>query len=139
MTAPPIDDPTGTQARRAAERRGRQGELAAALWLTVQGVQIIDRRVRTPFGEIDLVGRQRSPRGDLILIIEVKARPTTEEARQAVRFHQQKRLVRAGNWWAKSVRKLDLPRRHDLVALAPGRWPRWVRGHLLAQDIGLDH
>ncbi|WP_373604560.1 YraN family protein, partial [Staphylococcus aureus] len=41
--------------RRAAETRGREGERRAAWWLWLKGWKILDRRVRTPAGEVDLV------------------------------------------------------------------------------------
>ena len=44
--------------RRRAERKGRIGETAAAWWLRLKGWRILDRRVRTPVGEVDLVARR---------------------------------------------------------------------------------
>ena len=41
--------------RRLAEKRGRDGETRAAVWLRAKGWQILDRRVKTPAGEIDIV------------------------------------------------------------------------------------
>ncbi|MGN6374621.1 MAG: YraN family protein, partial [Sphingomonas sp.] len=48
--------------RRAAEQSGRRGERIAAWWLRLKGWHILDHRVRTPAGEVDLVAR----RGTLI-------------------------------------------------------------------------
>ena len=44
--------------RRAAETRGREGERRAAWWLWLKGWKILDSRVRTPAGEVDLVVRR---------------------------------------------------------------------------------
>ena len=56
--------------RRAAEARGRAGERWAAWYLRLKGWRILDRRVRTRVGEVDLVARK----GGLIAFVEVKAR-----------------------------------------------------------------
>ncbi len=62
--------------RRAAEVAGRRGERIAGWWLRLKGWQILDRRVRTPAGEVDLVAR----RGKLVAFVEVKARATDAAA-----------------------------------------------------------
>lgn len=67
-----------------AERRCEQA-LARA------GFTLFGRRVRTPAGEIDLVAR----RGDLTVIVEVKARPSVEEAAFAIPPRQRRRLAAA--------------------------------------------
>jgi putative endonuclease len=47
-----------TTARRSAEAAGRRGERLAGWWLRLKGWRILDRRVRTPAGEVDLVARK---------------------------------------------------------------------------------
>jgi len=49
---------------------GRRGEDVAADFLRQQGCLVIDRNLRTPYGEMDIIARQ----GDEIIICEVKAR-----------------------------------------------------------------
>lgn len=66
--------------RQRAYRRGHHSEWLAAAALMVKGYRILARRHRTRFGEIDLIAR----RGDLVLIVEVKARRTLMEAMEAV-------------------------------------------------------
>ena len=41
--------------RRLAEAAGRRGERIAAWWLRLKGWRVLDTRVRTPAGEVDLV------------------------------------------------------------------------------------
>ena len=50
-----------TSDRKAAENRGREGERRAAWWLWLRGWRILDRRVRTPAGEVDLLVRNLVP------------------------------------------------------------------------------
>lgn len=52
------------------QRVGRWGEDAAAAYLVERGYEIIDRNVRTPYGEIDLVARTEG----YTIFVEVKAR-----------------------------------------------------------------
>jgi len=52
---------------------GRWGETAAAQYLTSQGYEILERNLRTPYGEIDLVAQIEGT----IVFIEVKARTGT--------------------------------------------------------------
>lgn len=65
---------------------GNWGEQAAADYLSAQGYVIMQRNVRTPFGEIDLVALQDNPSGtvsafesepQVVVFVEVKTRSST--------------------------------------------------------------
>ncbi len=106
--------------RLGAYRRGHRGEWLAALALTLKGFRILARRYRTPAGEIDLIAK----RGNLVLMVEVKARPTLIEAMEAVTHSAERRIEAAADLWL--ARRPDYGRlsvRFDLVAVLPGRWP----------------
>lgn len=106
--------------RSRANRRGHRGEGFAALSLQLKGYRIVARRYRTKLGEIDLIAR----RGDLVLIVEVKARRTLTEAMEAVGRHSERRIEGAADLWL--MRQRDYGRlsvRFDLVAVLPWRWP----------------
>jgi len=101
-------------------RRGHRGEWLAALALMAKGFRIVARRYKTPLGEIDLIAR----RGDLVLVVEVKVRPTLIEAMDAVGVYSARRIEGAADLWL--ARQRDYPRlsvRFDLVAVLPRRWP----------------
>jgi putative endonuclease len=118
-----------TRDRSKAERAGRLAEAMAALWLTMKGYRIVARRVRTPVGEIDLVAMQRRPEpyGTLCLI-EVKWRPTLDEALNALTVRQRQRLSRAAAAYLQShPRHAAADLRYDVVLMAPGIWPRHLR------------
>ena len=111
--------------RKAAERRGRRGEIWAALILTLKGYRILGRRVRTHAGEIDLVAR--APSG-IVCFIEVKARPKTRDAAQSVIPRQQARIVRAATLYLAARPGLAAKGvRFDIVTVAPGGLPRHLR------------
>jgi putative endonuclease len=103
-----------------AYRKGHRGERLAALALMLKGYRILARRHRTKLGEIDLIAR----RGDLVLMVEVKARPTLTEAMEALTRTSERRIEAAADLWL--ARQPDYGRlsvRFDMVAVLPRRWP----------------
>ncbi len=114
--------PDGVARRRAAESAGRRGERLAAWWLRLQGWEVLDRRVRTKAGEVDLVAR----RPGLVAFVEVKTRRTEAELDLAI---DERRLARVA-----AAAELLMPRyatdgediRVDVILLAPGTRPRHI-------------
>lgn len=103
-----------------AWKRGLNAEMIAACWLRLKGYRIIAQRLRTPVGEIDLICR----RGDLVLVVEVKARKTLQSAMDAVSISQQKRIEAAADCWlARQPDYAGLALRFDLIAIRPWRAP----------------
>jgi len=112
-----------SEAKRKAWLAGRRGETLAAWYLRLKGYRILERDLRTPVGEIDLV----IGRGAIIAFVEVKTRPTIEEALAALAPRQQARIRRAAEWYlaahpAAQARAL----RFDALAVAPWRIPRHI-------------
>ncbi|MEZ5810677.1 MAG: YraN family protein [Rhizobiaceae bacterium] len=106
--------------RRRAVKKGHRGEWLAAVALAFKGYRIIARRYRTKLGEIDLIAR----RGDLVAIVEVKARPTLIEAMEAVGRTAERRIEAAADLWlSRQPDHARLSIRFDLVAVLPWRWP----------------
>jgi putative endonuclease len=109
----------GTRARALGHRR----EWLAALWLMLKGYRILGFRLRAPQAEIDLLAQ----RGCVLAVVEVKSRATIEAALEAVDGDQRQRLRRAGRALAArrpGLRQMNV--RLDLLALAPGRFPRHI-------------
>ena len=108
--------------RRVAEAAGRRGERLAGWWLRLKGWRILDRRVRTPAGEVDLVARK----GSLVAFVEVKTRATAAELDWAI---DERRLARVA-----AAAELLMPRyagpnddiRVAVILLAPGSRPRHI-------------
>ena len=109
-----------TAARLRNYRRGHRGEWLASLALIVKGYRIVARRYRTRLGEIDLIAR----RGNLVLIVEVKVRPTLMQAMEALAFTSERRIEAAADLWLTRLRDhARLSMRFDMVAVLPRRWP----------------
>jgi putative endonuclease len=116
-----------TEARRlrgtAARQSGRAAEWRAALLLMLKGYRILGFRLRTPQGEIDLLAL----RGRTLAVVEVKQRKDIATALECVSHEQRERLRRAGRTLAQRRKSLkDVVVRLDLIAMAPGSWPRHI-------------
>lgn len=108
-----------------SHRQGHDAEWLAALWLMLKGYQILAFRLKGRGGEIDILAR----RGRVLAVVEVKRRVTMEAALAALGPEQHRRLATAGQAVARGRPGLSgLNLRIDMVALAPGRFPRHLRG-----------
>lgn len=86
----------------------------------LKGYRIVARRYRTKLGEIDLIAR----RGNLVIIVEVKVRPTLLEAMDAIGRMSERRIDAAADLWlARQPDHARLSIRFDMVAVLPRRWP----------------
>lgn len=93
---------------------GIQGESIAATFLQHKGYTILERNLRTPFGEIDLVARH----GKTIVFVEVKRRSSEAfgEPIEAVTRSKMHRLQNAA--WAISQQKYpNAPIRIDIITI----------------------
>ena len=66
---------------------GLQGENQAAVYLKRQGMRILEKRFRTPHGEIDLIAREK----DTLVFVEVKARLASAEGQGLLAVNAKKR------------------------------------------------
>lgn len=113
----------GGDTRRAREHLGRRAETRAAIALRLKGYRILDRRVRTPVGEIDIVVR----RGAVVAFVEVKARQTRARAVESISRTQRRRIVRAAaHYIAANPRLAVLTQRFDAVLVEPRKWPHHI-------------
>ena len=109
--------------RQLAYGRGRRAERTAAWWLRLKGYRILARGFRAPVGEIDLIAR----RGRILALVEVKARPSPHQGREAIGPRQRRRIERAAMVLLQrrpDLAGLDL--RFDVVLVAPRRWPTHI-------------
>jgi putative endonuclease len=102
----------------SSDAKGRRAENVAALTLRFQGWQIVGRRFTSGrgsgAGEVDLVARK----GKILAFIEVKARPTCEEALAALTNEQKKRIARGAEaWMAKNPAESKTFIRFDVIAV----------------------
>lgn len=89
--------------------------------MILRGYRIVARGFRVAGGEIDIVAR----RGAVVAFVEVKARPTSEEALLAVTATKRRRVERAAAvWLSRNPWAARCTFRGDAVLVVPRHWPR---------------
>ena len=71
--------------------KGISAEACAERELKLKGYEILGRRVRTKYGEIDILAKKDRD----IVAVEVKQRRTLNDSRACISIRQQKRIVNA--------------------------------------------
>ena len=94
---------------------GKMGEELACAELARRGYEILERRYRTRYGEIDIVARS----GPSLVFVEVKAREGDEfgGGEAAVTVTKQQRIVRMAIDFLARRRLQDQPCRFDVVTI----------------------
>ncbi|MCC2105313.1 MAG: YraN family protein [Hyphomicrobiales bacterium] len=109
--------------RNAALAFGLNAETIAALWLRLKFYKILERRYRIREGEIDII----AARGATIAFVEVKARPSMDEAVISISAQKRRRMSRAAHHWlATHPWAVNRILRGDALFIAPHRLPRHV-------------
>ena len=102
--------------RQHREFMGRRGEDMACEWMIERGWRILDRRRRTPLGEIDIVAMD----GNCLVFAEVKWRRSANNLTESVPEANLTRVAAAGELVAPEYVGPTVDRRIDVVLLAPG-------------------
>lgn len=106
-----------------AQLWGIIAEWLSFIYLMLKGYSLLERRWRSPVGEIDLI----ASRGELVVFVEVKARRTREKALEAVSTNQRHRIENAArNWIASNPTKANCKLRFDVMAVVPWTLPHHV-------------
>lgn len=108
--------------RAQREAQGRRGEWLAAWYLRLTGWHVLDQRIKTPRGEIDLIAR----RGRVVAFVEVKWRRSAAELDHAIDPYRLRRVSAAAAAVAHRYVRAGDDQRIDVLLLAPGRWPRRI-------------
>ena len=120
---PPSPSKPKSKARIEAYLGGHRGEALAAWFLRLKLYRVVQRRYKTPVGEIDLI----ATRFGTTVFIEVKARSKPVVEAEALQAVNRSRITRAAQYWlARHPGKAQTNFRFDVIFLAPGRWPRHV-------------
>src|ERR1700733_10533890 len=102
--------------RQQAEKRGARGEAFAAWLLRLKGHRILEQRIKTHAGEIDLISL---PPFGPVCFIEVKTRALGRDAAEAVAPAQRTRIARAASLYLASRPGLAARgARFDVIAVA---------------------
>jgi putative endonuclease len=99
---------------------GINAERLCRVILRLKFYRILAIRYRTPMGEIDIVAM----RGNTVIAVEVKARPSHSEAAESLSSSQRHRIAEALQYFImrhRALSKCDL--RFDVMLVTPRRWP----------------
>ncbi|MDO9545295.1 MAG: YraN family protein [Pelolinea sp.] len=94
---------------------GDWGEEVATRFLIDNGVEIIDRNVRTQNGEIDIIGKK----SDTIIFFEVKTRRSKQygNPEDAVNSRKQEHIRRSALEYIQSKLDLEIEWRLDVISI----------------------
>ncbi len=95
--------------------KGMAAEDIAAEYLSGKGFEILERRYKSRFGEIDILARE----GETIVAVEVKMRTDLNQALESITPRSQKRIERCLlDYLSHHEALLDVPLRFDVVAIS---------------------
>src|SRR5262245_11131766 len=106
-----------------AYKDGLAAEDHAAAVLAGRGFDILERRFRSPAGEIDLIATN----GSHLSFVEVKARRSIDEAAWSVTPRQQRRIAEAADHWLQCFPQYgDCDITFDAILVAPRQLPEYI-------------
>jgi putative endonuclease len=113
---------------------GRWGEEQAVRFLSARRWKILQRNVRTPVGELDIVARD----GRTLVFVEVKTRRSAAfgAPQEAVGLRKQRQIVRAAQWFLAQAGNPSGLLRFDVIAVMPAA--EGARIEHLPAAFGLD-
>lgn len=104
-------------------KAGLWAEGIAAIYLRFKGYQIIERRYKTPGGEIDLIARRRKH----FAFVEVKYRQSLDEAKFSLTDQQKRRINKAALFWLARNEHRYESLSFDVIVMAPWHWPLHIK------------
>jgi putative endonuclease len=98
---------------------GSWGERLAAIYLENHGYVVLERNVRTPYGEIDLVARQTTQSSNATVFVEVKARHSSAfgPPEAAITARKSQHLLESAQSYLQAHPELDGDWRIDVIAI----------------------
>lgn len=127
-----------TRAETERQRQGNAAEAEACAHLQQQGLKLLARNVRYPFGEVDLVMLAAAT----VVFVEVRFRKSTAFGGAAVSVDAGKRrkIARAAQaWLGMNPKHAKAPCRFDVVAVTPGTDSlrcEWIAAAFTLDDVG---
>ncbi|MCK5373658.1 MAG: YraN family protein [Alphaproteobacteria bacterium] len=101
--------------------KGVRAEDVAADYLNGLGYEILERRYKTQYGEIDIIAMFENDEEKILCFIEVKVRKHYKEAVEAVTPRTQKRIERSAlSFLSQEPSYVTCDMRFDVVAITGG-------------------
>jgi putative endonuclease len=110
--------------KRTSYKTGLFAEALCRWLLRLKGYRILASRYQSPLGEIDIV----ACKGGTVAVVEVKARPTEQEAIEAILPRQRQRLQRAAlDFLSRHAHLNTHDLRFDMMLVTPKRLPAHIK------------
>lgn len=100
---------TAAKTKQARYKRGHRAESIAVWILRMKGYRVLERRFKTPVGEIDVIARK----GAAIVFVEVKSRADIESGLYAITDRAKKRICRAADYFRATSADQITPQKQD--------------------------
>jgi len=96
-------------------RIGKSGENKASQYLTERGITLEERNYRSPYGEIDIIGKK----GDQLIFFEVKTRTSKKfgEPEESVNNRKKEALINTALHYLQQHDLLDIQWRIDVISI----------------------
>ena len=102
------------KARQQAYQRGVDAEEHAARYLEALGYEVLERRFKTSYGEVDLIARFE----DSLIFVEVKAHQSKVESLMAVTARSRQRIQNAALYYMSMYEyTAELGMRFDVISV----------------------
>lgn len=100
---------------RHKQELGRWGESQAAEFLTRKGYQVLERNLRTPYGEIDLIASQEGA----LVFVEVKTRTTQKFGlpEEAITPQKLEHMIESAQHYLQERPEPEVDWRVDVIAI----------------------
>lgn len=106
--------------------RGKEGERIAADHLMKENCQILEKRFRSKYGEIDIIAKDPP----YVIVVEVKNRMNKHKGSpaEAVDWRKQRKICRTFDYY-RMCRRLDeyIPVRFDVIEVYQSQRCRWIK------------
>jgi putative endonuclease len=117
--------------KRQTYDRGLFSEKCASIWLLLKGYRILEQRYKTKVGEVDLIVSKNKT----IAFVEVKARPTKEQALESITPQMRHRIARTAEYYMSHNDVADYDFRFDVVAVMPFSFRNIIGGQFFIHHL----
>ena len=94
---------------------GDRGEIISAAYLVERGYKVLDKKARTPYGELDLIAQIK----ETLVFVEVKTRSSKQFGlpEESVDLRKQKQMARLANAYIQKNALSKMKMRFDVISI----------------------
>lgn len=112
-------------------QRGLDAEAFAVWFLKFKGYRILEQRYKTKVGEVDIIAQ----RGSKIIFVEVKARPTIDQALESITPTMKSRIEKTAVHFISKNNLTNVTYQFDVIAILPFNFQTLAKGRLFIHHL----